>query len=80
MSGWTTTDRVVVEHTAFSSNATSSWARISAFLIVASFVQWTFRVCHTLGAASRWATNEAWHARAHSLIVDLTALAVRTAR
>lgn len=60
--GWTATDRIVVYHLAFGTDAAGSWARIDAFLVHAGPVQSAFGAQNAFRSASGWTTDETGYA------------------
>lgn len=73
-------DGVVVHHLAASVLSASSWARVSALLVQAGLLQRALGARHTFRPARWWCSNKTTDARAHSVAIDLSALAVGSAR
>lgn len=61
-------------------DATCSRTRIDTFLIVASFILWTFWACDTLWSTSWRSTNISEDTWANSLTIDLSTLGVWSTR
>lgn len=79
ISWWTATYWIVIDHLTFSIDSTSSWTRISTFLIATSFIMWAFIIGHTLGS-TRWRTSYiSRHTWANCLTIDLTAYRIWSA-
>ena len=74
----TATDRVVVDNHTLCTHSTCAWAWISAFLIDARLQLWAIRIDYTLGSAIGRTSNIARNARAHGLVINLSALTVLT--
>lgn len=67
---------IVIYDLASSAKAACSGAWISTLLVATSLVLWTLGTDHALGSARGRASDEALHARAHCLSVDLPTLTV----
>lgn len=76
----TGTCRIMVNDLATSLKAASAWTRIHALLILTVKVLGTIRANNALGATVRSGADKRWLTGAHRMVVNLTALTVRTAR
>lgn len=78
--GETGTNRIVKDHDALGSDAARPWTGIYALLIVTGHIGGTIGIDGTLGPAVRWHVQVSGDARADGLLVNLSTLAVRSAR
>lgn len=76
----TTAYGIVVDDLATRVLAARTRTRIFAFLIDARHILGAFRTDHTLGTAIGRSADVIWQTRAHSVLIQLTALTIQTAR
>lgn len=69
----------MIDDCALGADSAGSWAGISAFLVVAGFVQRALRADSAFRTAERRRASEARQARANRLLIENAALAVRAA-
>ena len=70
----TTADWIVIADLAFGIYTTCSWARVYAFLVIASFVLRALRASDTFRSTCWRSSNVSRNTRTNSLAIDLTAL------
>lgn len=75
----TTTNWIVIDDLATCILATRAWTRIFAFLIDARHVLGAFRTDHTLRPTIWRSANVVRQTRAHSMLIQFTALTIQTA-